>query len=496
MSAGKPWDNPAKEGYLCKRGHVVKNWKKRWFVVKNDYLYYFRDKSDPEPVDEVPLKRSEVAATTKMNKPFCFELIAKAIEKVFFIQAESEQEMNDWIAAIKAGSEFSVVGMPFNVSHKLHVDFDASRGGFVGLPPEWEGMLKSSGITEQEQAANQQEVLNVLEFEARRQKLPGANGAAPAADVSPVAGQPAIPLPEEGTVSLQELVSKEDPKLLFEDFNKVGEGAAGEVFMAKDKRDGRVVAVKVMKMNADNVKLLATEISIMKTSHHANIVDYVDSFMPSDKEMWVVMEYMGGGCLTDILEAFDVVRLSERNIAYILRDTLRALSYIHSLHRIHRDIKSDNILISADGTIKLADFGYAAQLTAKQQKRNTVVGTPYWMAPELIRGQDYGVKVDIWSLGIMMMEMAQGEPPYMEFPPLRALFLITTKGIPPLKEQTRWSPDFHDFFNRCIDVKVETRPDADTLLAHPFLKQASEASELIPFIQKAKELQAQESSLE
>jgi len=491
MSTGKPWDNPAKEGYLCKRGHVVKNWKKRWFIVKNDMLYYFKDKTDSEPLDEVPLKRSEVCPSTKMGKPFCFELNAKAIEKIFYIQAESDDDMNARIAAIKAASEFSVVGMPFNVAHKLHVDFDASRGGFVGLPAEWEGMLKNSGITTQEQEANQQEVLNVLEFEARRQNLGGAAAASEASE-----SRSAQPLPEEGTMTLQDLVSKEDPKMLFEDFTKVGEGAAGEVFMAKDKRDGRIVAVKVMKMNADNVKLLTTEIGIMKTSHHANIVDYVDSFMPSDKEMWVVMEYMGGGCLTDILEAFDVVRLSERNIAYIVRDTLRALSYIHSLHRIHRDIKSDNILISADGTIKLADFGYAAQLTAKQQKRNTVVGTPYWMAPELIRGQDYGVKVDIWSLGIMMMEMAQGEPPYMEFPPLRALFLITTKGIPPLKEQTRWSPDFHDFFNRCIDVKVETRPDADTLLAHPFLKQASEASELIPFIQKAKELQAQESALE
>ena len=432
------------------------------------------------------------------------------MEQIFYIQAESVEEMNAWIEAIKEGSEYSVVGMPFNVAHNLHVDFDAARGGFVGLPPEWEGMLKTSGITEQEQASNQEAVLNVLEFEARRQKLQqqpagaataaaaaAAGAGAPAGAAAPAGDQFSQPLPEESAaLTLQELVSKEDPKTLFDEFTKIGEGAAGEVFMAKDKRDGRVVAVKVMKMNSDNTKLLATEIGIMKTSHHANIVDYVDSFMPTDKEMWVVMEYMGGGCLTDILEAFDVVRLSERNIAYIVRDTLRALSYIHSLHRIHRDIKSDNILLGADGTVKLADFGYAAQLTAKQQKRNTVVGTPYWMAPELIRGQDYGVKVDIWSLGIMMMEMAQGEPPYMEFPPLRALFLITTKGIPPLKEQTRWSPDFHDFFNKCIDVKVETRPDADALLAHPFLKQASEPAELVPFIQKARELQQQEPGLE
>lgn len=144
---------------------------------------------------------------------------------------------------------------------------------------------------------------------------------------------------------------------------------------------------------------------------------------------WVVMELMDGGCLTDVLEQFDSVRMTEGQIAHVCQQTLSALSYIHASHRIHRDIKSDNILLNTKGQVKIADFGYAAQLTQDQQKRHTVVGTPYWMAPELIRGHDYGTKVDIWSTGIMLMEMVEGEPPYMEFPPLRALFLITTKVI-------------------------------------------------------------------
>jgi protein-serine/threonine kinase len=164
---------------------------------------------------------------------------------------------------------------------------------------------------------------------------------------------------------------------------------------------------------------------------------------------------------------------------------LKALCYVHSLHRIHRDIKSDNILLNDSGEVKVADFGYAAQLTQQQQKRNTVVGTPYWMAPELIRGHDYGTKVDIWSLGIMAMEMAEGEPPYMEFPPLRvcylalvvfglqsihhfvpfqALFLITTKGIPDLKEPHKWSAEFRSFVAMCLNKEVEDRPDAMALL--------------------------------
>jgi len=266
---------------------------------------------------------------------------------------------------------------------------------------------------------------------------------------------------------------------------KIGEGAAGEVFVATTKKTNKKVAVKKMALNGESLKLLITEISIMKTSHHDNIVDYIDSYIVED-QLWVVMEYMGGGCLTEVLEQFENVKMTEEQIALVCLETLKALCYVHSLHRIHRDIKSDNILLNDQGEVKVADFGYAAQLTQQQQKRNTVVGTPYWMAPELIRGHDYGTKVDIWSLGIMAMEMAEGEPPYMEFPPLRALFLITTKGIPDLKEPQKWSADFRSFVAMCLNKEVEDRPDALALLKHPFLKRGCPPKDLVKVIDAAK----------
>lgn len=335
--------------------------------------------------------------------------------------------------------------------------------------------------------------MDILQFQSDRnggkRKEAGPGGAAAGAGAGAAAGPDDFsedqPLPSEEELGIKDLVKPGDPDVLFPDMKKIGEGAAGEIFLTTYSVTHTQVAAKKMTLNQQNTKLLATEISIMKKSRHPNIVEYFDSYLKGDK-LWVVMEYMDGGCLTEILEQFDNVKLTEREIAYVCACTLRALGYIHSLHRIHRDIKSDNLLLNTRGEVKVADFGYAAQLTQQKQKRNTIVGTPYWMAPEVIRGQTYDTKVDMWSLGIMTMEMAEGEPPYMEFPPLRALFLITTKGIPPLAHPEDFSGEMQDFLSKCLDKVPDQRGDAHTLLQHPFIQSACTPAEFAPAIEEAR----------
>lgn len=458
------WSAPEKAGELRKQGAIRKNWKQRWFVLQKDNLFYFKNRMASQPIDCVPLNGCTVYKSTKSKRPFVFEVQSDCFDRVYYIQAASEKEREEWMRLVEGAAALECVSEPFNVRHDVHVDFDSDTG-FKGLPPEWEAMLKSSGFTRDEVLENHEEVLNLLEFADNLQNK----------GIQPDVVKENVPLPDESSLTLDQLVEKEDPTHIYGDAKKIGEGAAGEVFLATDSRTGQRAAIKKMQLHGESLKMLITEISIMKTSSHPNIVDYISSYIVED-QLWVVMEFMGGGCLTEVLEQFDDVQMSEPQMAYVSYETIKALIYIHSLHRVHRDIKSDNILLGDDGSVKIADFGYAAQLTKKQQKRNTVVGTPYWMAPELIRGHDYGTKVDIWSLGIMVMEMAEGEPPYMEFPPLRALFLITTKGIPSLKEPERWSSEFQDFIAKCLTKEVADRPEADELVAHPFLQTADRKS--------------------
>jgi len=279
-----------------------------------------------------------------------------------------------------------------------------------------------------------------------------------AASAPPAAGQ---------KIQIADVVSKENPKDRFKNLKKCGEGASGTVYVADDIRTGEKVAVKEMILaKQPNKDIIVNEILLMQEGNHHAIVNFIDSYL-CDGALWVAMEFVDG---CDLTQAIDVCHpFAEDLIAAVARETLAGLEHLHLKDIIHRDIKSDNIMISSSGKVKITDFGYGAQLSKEREKRKTVVGTPYWMAPEVIQGAQYDTKADIWSTGVMCIEMIDGLPPYMDQAPLRALFLIVSKGLPPPRNVAFMSEDFKDFVNQCTTVDPDVRPNATQLLKHPFI---------------------------
>ena len=347
----------------------------------------------------------------------------------------------------------------------MHVQLDPSAPhGLSGLPPQWEAMLGASGISRAEVAKHPTEVLAVLQFHM--------GGGAPAMPPPSLPKRVAL----ERAMDEASLISAQDPTPLFRDLRRLGEGASGTVYLASDVRSGRPVAIKVVP--AADLANLKVEIAIQKLSVHESIVDYVETFV-HEEQLWIVLEFVHGGTLTEVLGP--TIAFPEPAIAFVCRQVLMGLAYLHRQHRLHRDIKSDNLLVGFSGAVKIADFGFAAGLSEEQDKRRSVVGTPYWMAPELIKGLEYDAKVDVWSLGVTAIEMAEGEPPHLHEPPLRALLLITTQGSPALREAERWTPKFRHFLKCALHADPAKRASSEQLLMHPFLATACSREEFAAF---------------
>ncbi|TPX75468.1 hypothetical protein CcCBS67573_g03267 [Chytriomyces confervae] len=274
-----------------------------------------------------------------------------------------------------------------------------------------------------------------------------------------------------------------DPTRIYTNLTKIGQGASGLVSTAHPTYNPTsVVAIKQMNLEKQpKQELIINEILVMREARHKNIVNFIDSFL-FQGDLWVIMEYMEGGPLTNVVTQFD---MTEGQIAYVCRETLEGLAHLHSQGIIHRDVKSDNILLGLNGEVKLTDFGFCAQLNEEESKRTTMAGTTYWMAPEVVSRKEYGPRVDVWSLGILAIEMVDGEPPYLHENPLRALYLIVTNGTPGLQNPEKLSPLLKEFLGLALDVDSERRPRSRELLKHPFIQLASPASHLVPTIQAA-----------
>ncbi|XP_007552530.1 PREDICTED: mitogen-activated protein kinase kinase kinase kinase 1 isoform X1 [Poecilia mexicana] len=269
-------------------------------------------------------------------------------------------------------------------------------------------------------------------------------------------------------------ISTKNPQDDFEILLRVGGGTYGEVYKARNKQNGELAAIKVIKMEPeDDFSIIQQEIVIVKSCKHPNIVAYYGSYIRANK-LWICMEFCGGGSLQDIYHVTG--SLSEPQIAYVCREMLQGLDYLHAQKKIHRDIKGANILLNDQGEVKLADFGISAQITATLARRMSFIGTPYWMAPEVaaveIKG-GYNELCDVWSVGITAIELAELQPPLFDVHPLRVLFLMSKSGYQPpkLKDKSKWSSNFYNFVKAMLVRNPKKRPSAAKMLSHPFLTQ-------------------------
>ncbi|XP_001360747.3 serine/threonine-protein kinase hippo [Drosophila persimilis] len=259
------------------------------------------------------------------------------------------------------------------------------------------------------------------------------------------------------------------PEKVFDIMYKLGEGSYGSVYKALHKESCSIVAIKLVPVESDLHEIIK-EISIMQQCDSPYVVRYYGSYF-KQYDLWICMEYCGAGSVSDIMRLRKKT-LTEDEIATIMSDTLKGLVYLHLRRKIHRDIKAANILLNTEGYAKLADFGVAGQLTDTMAKRNTVIGTPFWMAPEVIEEIGYDCVADIWSLGITALEMAEGKPPYGDIHPMRAIFMIPQKPPPSFREPDRWSTEFIDFVSKCLVKAPDERATATELLEHEFIRNA------------------------
>ncbi|XP_029001443.1 TRAF2 and NCK interacting kinase b isoform X14 [Betta splendens] len=277
-----------------------------------------------------------------------------------------------------------------------------------------------------------------------------------------------------------DLSALRDPAGIFELVELVGNGTYGQVYKGRHVKTGQLAAIKVMDVTGDEEEEIKAEINMLKKySHHRNIATYYGAFIKKnppgmDDQLWLVMEFCGAGSVTDLIKNTKGNSLKEEWIAYICREILRGLTHLHQHKVIHRDIKGQNVLLTENAEVKLVDFGVSAQLDRTVGRRNTFIGTPYWMAPEVIACDEnpdatYDFKSDLWSLGITAIEMAEGAPPLCDMHPMRALFLIPRNPAPRLKSK-KWSKKFQSFIESCLVKSHSQRPSTEQLLKHPFIR--------------------------
>ncbi len=291
-------------------------------------------------------------------------------------------------------------------------------------------------------------------------------------------------------------------KDVLQDMEMIGDGESGPVFAARDVLKKRRVAIKVVQFASDadaepsaRLRGLVKEVRVWRRCRHVNVLDLY-SLALAQNAIWIVQE-LAERSLADVIAWKDSgVDLSESRMSRIMGDLVEALQFLHGKGVLHRDVRSDNVLISSTGVCKLSDFTHAGELSAGVTSRRSVVGTPYWMAPEVIKADSYDARCDVWSLGVVLWEMIEGDPPRVDFPPLRANTLTATLGLPALKDASSLSHELKSFLHWATEMDAEKRPSAETLAMSDFLSDPCSRASIVALLEEAKAAESEAERLE
>lgn len=351
------------------------------------------------------------------------------------------------------------IAAPKGYQQEVEVKFDPSSPlGYSGLPENFLQIFAAAGLTEEDVGDNYEAAVEIANLHMKGDME----------NMFETSKQLLSKLDLDNAMKGITQIKKSNPFKAYHcniGRDLIGAGGFGKVYRCTQKKTGKKYALKIGANDQKDLIYKEIKMHALSDDHH-NIVKFIEAF-EYKKQIFMVVELMDRGCLTDyILDLPNGLTWKEPAILYVIREVLRGLAFMHASHHLHRDIKSDNVLITMSGDIKLADFGFAVGLTKENNKRNSMLGTPYWMAPEVISQSAYDSKVDIWSTGITTIEIGEGEPPYHGLNPVKALFLIKTSAPPTMKEQNRWSDNLNRFVKASLMKDPETRASAAELLMH------------------------------
>ncbi|KAL2905383.1 Serine/threonine-protein kinase dst1 [Bienertia sinuspersici] len=386
--------------------------------------------------------------------------------------------------AEEEGEEFGTFLVRKTAKKKREKESEDVSGTFVKKTASSGGGSGEGGSTMSRAVASMQAV-GEFGFGGKNQRRGGGGGPGYSEDAS---GQVRQLQSRMSSSSIPECI-REDPSSKYELLHELGKGSYGAVYKARDLTTSDLVAIKVISLTEgeEGYEEIRGEIEMLQQCSHPNVVRYLGSYQ-GEEYLWIVMEYCGGGSVADLMNVTEEP-LDENQIAYTCREALKGLAYLHSIFKVHRDIKGGNILLTEQGEVKLGDFGVAAQLTRTMSKRNTFIGTPHWMAPEVIQESRYDGKVDVWALGVSAIEMAEGLPPRSAVHPMRVLFMISIEPAPMLEDKEKWSLIFHDFVAKCLTKDPRLRPTASEMLKHKFIEKCKTgASTMLQKIDQARQI--------